>query len=183
MVTVGSLLMASYAILNFLGHPLPSTCDFKTEYTFEWEYSGSSILFQGALKEQKNSFYTFGNIICVAASLWDFITLLLYCYKIRTFRKIPALQQNAVWRKIMFILQHIIIITLFYQISFLVLCAAISAITYIPNIGKIANYTMLNALIGNILILSASSRLSWFPHHLQTQNKSRYGPFGWLQGW
>ena len=42
---------------------------------------------------------------------------MLYCYKIKSFREIAALQRDAVWRKIVFILQRIIIITFFYQIT------------------------------------------------------------------
>ena len=167
MVTVGSLLMASYAILTFLGHPLHSTCDFKRDYTFQWEYMDSSILFQGDLKKQKNSFYTFYNIICVAALLWDLTTLLLYCYKINAFRKIPTLQQNAVWRKIMFILQHILVITLFYQISFLVIVAALRAVVYVPHIGRTASYTILNALIGSFTVLYSISMYLMMEHNTE----------------
>ena len=168
MVTFGSLLLASFAILHFVGEPLPSSCGFKSDYTFEWKYRESSILFTGDLEEQRHSFYTLNRIIFVAASLWDLITLLLYCHKIRSFRKVPALQQNAVWHKIMFILQHILVITLFYQISFLALSAALSAVVYVSRVTRIAKYTILNALLGSLTVLLSVSMYLMIEHNTES---------------
>ena len=124
MVTVGITLTVSWTTLFTLGAPLPSKCGFKTDLSFEWHYKDRDILFGGNMDEQIEQFSQYFAVITGIASMWDITTLLLYSYKIRSFRKTTAFSQDAVWRNIMFILQRIIILTLFYQIT-LVMCLLI----------------------------------------------------------
>ena len=117
MVIIGIAIWLSWVILVTFGQSKPSTCRFTKDLNLEFVYRNSSILFEGNLDEQQNQFYECHHLIFGMLHLWDITTLLLYCCKIKTFRKLSALQRDAVWRKIMFILERIVIITLFYQIS------------------------------------------------------------------
>lgn len=67
--------------------------------------------------------------LVVIASIWDTTTLLLYLNKIRTFRKIY--QNEQIQRKILFILYRIVIITVFYQITMVLLSMLYGALPFI----------------------------------------------------
>ena len=125
MVAVVITLTVSWTTLFTLGPPFPSKCGFKRNLSFEWHYKNRGVLFGGNLDEQNEQFSLYFAVIIGIASMWDITTLLLYSYKIKSFRKVTSLSQDAVWRKIMFILQRIIIITLFYQIS-MILCQLVA---------------------------------------------------------
>ena len=125
MVTVSITMLVSWTLLNTLGVPLPSNCGFKKDLSFEWHYKDRGVLFGGNLDEQNEQFAQYFVIITGIITMWDITTLVLYSYKIKSFRKASGLSHDAVWRKIMFILQRIIILTLFYQIS-MILCILIA---------------------------------------------------------
>ena len=145
MVTVGFVYSMSGAILLTLGQPLPARCGFASDFSFEWEYRDSSILFEGTLAEQKDLFYRYYSLNAVLGGIWDITTFLLYGCKIKTFGKISALRRDTVWRKIMFILQRVVITNLLYWISGLIINAPASAlISKIPE--TVFRYTIINVL-------------------------------------
>lgn len=167
MVSVGIILLVLWSILLTLGHPLPSTCGFKGNFGFEWEYKNSSILFAGTLDVQRVQFHNWYYTIVALTLLWDITTLLLYCYKIMTFRKARALQHDAVWRKIVFVLQRIIIVTLFYQISILTLRGIGGVLREIPQLASLhmMKYLAHNAIVGLLSVTYSISMYLMMEHN------------------
>ena len=163
MVTAGIVLFVLRAILLSFGRRLPSSCGFKRDSSFEWTYSESSILFPPKMEEQRIQLYL-NILIGVMTSSWDIATLLLYCYKIKTFRKIRALRRDAVWRKIIFVLQRIIIITLFYQISTLILNGALKQIPVLW-LSVTMKYTIRSVSGGLLVILYSISTYLMMEHN------------------
>ena len=163
MVTIGVALQISCTMLFTLGQPLPSTCGFRRDFTFTFEYSDSAIMFHGDIHQQELDFYYWYHTNAAVFLIWDIIIGLLYCYKIKTFRKTRVLRQDAVWKKIIFILQRIIIITLFYQISFLLLQSVRFYVQiFLP---KPLKYTTYNALIASLAILYSISMYMMMEHN------------------
>ena len=169
MVSVGIILLILWSILLSLGHPLPSTCGFQGDSSFEWEYKDSSILFAGNLEVQKVQFYHWYYSIVAITLAWDITTLSLYCYKIKTFRSNTTLSQDAVWRKIIFVLQRIIIINLFYQISILTLKGFGGTLRHIPALYMWLLYTMKipihNVIVASLTVLYSISMYLMLEHN------------------
>ena len=132
MVTVGVLTLMFFAMLMIFGRILPSRCGLVQKYSFEWEYD-DSVWFRGDPEDQMNEFYRWYFMLVVLGSIWDIIILLMYYFKIKSFRKTKALRKDAVWRKVMFILQRIIILTLFYQLTLLIANSSLIAAGYITD--------------------------------------------------
>ena len=165
MVIIGVALQVSCTVLFTFGQPLPSTCGFKKDFRFEFEYKDSSILFEGNLDEQMTHFYSYYMIYVATFRSWDISILLLYCYKIKSFRKTRALRRDAVWRKIIFILQRIIIVTLFYQISSVTLgFARYNVQKYLQKL-TIAKYSLYHAVIALSTILYSISMYLMMEHN------------------
>ena len=117
MVTVGITVTVSWTMLWILGPPFSPKCGFRKDFSFEWHYKSKGILFGGNMDEQNEQFSQYSAVIIGIYSMWDITTLLLYSCKIKSLRNATKMSQDAVWRKFMFILQRIITLTLFYQIS------------------------------------------------------------------
>ena len=132
MATVGLLILTFFSMLLIFGQTLPSNCGFVEKYSFEWEY-GDSVWFTGNPEDQMDEFHQCYLVVVVTGLIWDITTLLMYYFKIKSFRKTKAFREDAVWRKIMFILQRIIILTIFYQITLLIVNASLVAAGYVTD--------------------------------------------------
>ena len=165
MVMVVVAIQISYKMLFTLGHPLPSTCGFKRDFTFKWEFRDSAIMFDGDLEEQSIYFSRWFMMNSITVQLWDLTILLLYCHKVRTLKRTCTLRRDAVWRKIMFILQRIIIINVFYWISFMMLNAVRhNAQIFLPKLILI-KYTVYNVIVALWSILYSISMYLMMEHN------------------
>merc|ERR1711879_455109 len=61
------------------------------------------------------TFYTFFSTMAAVHNLWDLTTLMLYLWKIWKIGIIHKSRVHGVWDKVLFILQRIVILTVFYQ--------------------------------------------------------------------
>ena len=165
MAIVAGTILISCIMLFTLGHPLPSTCGFQSDLTFEWKYKNSAILFDGVLEAEELGVYhnRWFMANAVTFQLWDLTILLLYCHKVRRLKRACTLRRDAIWRKIMFILQRIIVITVFYWISFMTL----NAVRYNAQIfaPKLIKYTLYNVVIALWAILYSMSTYLMMEHN------------------
>merc|ERR1719333_415379 len=121
-------------ILSPLAMCVPVKCGFRGSLHV-MELAGRSILFDGHLAYEPHlkpvmDWWWYGTSHCMAA--WDVTTLLLYCWKIWKIRGALKSKLQVVWKNVLFILQRVVIMTVFYEICFVV--------------GRVVSFTKLQAL-------------------------------------
>ena len=71
--------------------------------------------------------------------IWDITTLCLYYYKIRSFREMIKDKHEIVYKRVLFILHHIFILTLLYEVSLAVMTVLLVTATFLTDIIWIHN--------------------------------------------
>lgn len=116
-------------------------------------YSEQSLILGGdprTDREYNVIFHSWHFAVTSLGQIWDLTTLMLYSFKIWSFRKLYRHKHEGVWSKIIFILYRIVIVTIFYQLSSLILALMYNALSEKPYLEFIR--TQLLPALFSILI-------------------------------
>ena len=166
MITIGLLLNIIYPLINLLSGIiiLKSQCHINTK-NLEFEYKSiNPSEFIDYTPPDISVFLVAFVYIC-----WDTSTLLLYIFKIRSFKRVYKETQPNVYQRILSILYKIVILTLFYQIELVIITIGGSIITeFLDDIA----FTILSTL--GICINSITISLAMYlmlPHNMEQYAK------------
>ena len=135
MTTIGIIVIVSAVILFTLVHTLPSHCGYTADDRFYWEYMERSVVLDGDSRSEEQFiliFHLWHFTVSTVGQIWDISILFLYFFKIYSFRKLYGRKDDGVFSKLLFILYRIVIVTVFYQLTSLILAILYNVLDYVP---------------------------------------------------
>ena len=109
----GPLSLIDWTTVLLIKYPLPTRCGFRNNFVAFREYADYSASESGLV-----SIWFFGQII--VSWSWEITTLLLYGFKIWKIGKIYKSKQEQIWKNVLFMLDRIAILTIFYFFNYLI---------------------------------------------------------------
>ena len=163
MIIIGILLIINFLLINQFG--LKSECGINAN----WDYYHSTQLFIPYLSHTEiGSVWTVSTIFLYL--IWDIATLLLYIFKIIAFKRMLQ-KQPIVYKRVLFILSEIFILTIFYEIA-LLFAIIITAITSALLLGTVW-YGMISMTLYVFVIVS----INYSMHLMMEYNVKQYIKF------